>query len=115
MQSLEEVYTRLKTKKAERKDLRTSFQDELRNNAQYVEINEKLAELKLQKKAIENEILSREMDRAKLEEINVDIKSDAELLTDICLNRFVSGEPVEIVDEIQVKWVPAFQVRFIKS
>jgi len=115
MQSIEEVYTRLKTKKAERKDLRTSFQDQLRNSAQYTEISEKIAELKLQKKAIENEILSQEMDKAKLEEINVDIKSDAELLTDICLNKFIAGEPVQYVDEISVTWVPAFQVRFIKS
>lgn len=115
MQSLEEVLTRLKTKKAERKDLKTSFQDELRNNAQHKEISDKIAELKLQKKAIENEIMARELDKARLEEMNVDIKSDSELLTDICLNKFLANEPVEYVDEIQVKWVPMFAVRFIKS
>lgn len=115
MQSLEEVYTRLKTKKAERKDLKSMFQDQLRNHAQYQELTDKIAELKLQRKAIENEILAREMDKAKLEEMNVDIKSDHELLTDICLNKFLASEPVEIVDEIQVKWVPAFTVKFIKS
>jgi uncharacterized protein (DUF3084 family) len=115
MQSLEEVYTRLKTKKAERKDLKSMFQDQLRNSAQYQELADKIAELKLQKKAIENEIMSRELDKAKLEEMNTDIKSDHELLTDICLNKFLASEPVEIVDEIQVKWVPAFTVKFIKS
>lgn len=115
MQSLEEVYTRLKTKKAERKDLKSMFQDQLRNSAAYQELAEKITELKLQKKAIENEIMSRELDKAKLEEMNVDIKGDAELLTDICLNKFLASEPVEIVDEIQVKWVPAFTVKFIKS
>lgn len=91
------------------------FQDQLRNHAQYQELTDKIAELKLQRKAIENEILARELDKAKLEEMNVDIKSDHELLTDICLNKFLASEPVEIVDEIQVKWVPAFTVKFIKS
>lgn len=115
MKDLTEVYNRLKLKKAQRKDLKTSFQDELKNNAKYQEILEKLNELKLEKKSIENEILSREIDRAKLEELSVDIKTDTEMLTDIALNMFLAQEPVEIVDEVNVKWMPVFTVRFRKG
>jgi hypothetical protein len=115
MKDLTEVYNRLKLKKAQRKDLRTSFQDELKNNAKYQEILEKLNELKIEKKSIENEILSREMDRAKLEELSLDIKTDTEMLTDIALNMFLAQEPVEIVDEVNAKWMPVFTVRFRKG
>lgn len=115
MQSLEEIYTRLKTKRAEKKDLKTSFQDELKNHARYQEILDQMNTLKAEKKAIENEILSREMDKAKMEELSLDIKTDTELLTDIVLNKFLANENVEIVDEINIRWVPAFSVRFKKA
>ncbi|MEK7183625.1 MAG: hypothetical protein AAB776_03255 [Patescibacteria group bacterium] len=115
MKDLKEVYNRLKLKKAERKDLRTSFQDELKNNKRYQELAEKINELKIEKKSIENEVLSRELDKAKLEELNLDIKTDIEMLTDITLNMFLAQEPVEIVDEVNNKWTPVFAVRFRKG
>jgi predicted nucleic acid-binding Zn-ribbon protein len=115
MKDLTEVYNRLKLKKSQRKDLKTSFQDELRNNARYQEILEKIAELKQEKKSIENEILSQQMDRAKLEELNIDIKSDTEMLTDIAINMLLASEVVEIVDDTNAKWAPVFSVRFKKG
>jgi hypothetical protein len=115
MQSLEEIYHRLKQKRAERKDLKTSFQDELKNNARYQEILEEMLKLRLEKKSLENEILSREIDKQKLEEITLDIKTDTELLTDVVLNKFLASEPVEVVDEINIRWVPAFTVKFKKA
>ncbi len=115
MQSLHEIYTRLKLKKAERKDLKTSFQDALRTHDRYQELIEEITKLKAEKKSIENEILSREMDKAKLEELNLDIKTDHELISDIALTMYVSGEPVEIVDDFNTKWVPAFKVTFKKG
>lgn len=115
MPSLEEIYARLKAKKSERRDLKTSFQDELKNNARYQEILEEMLKLKIEKKSIENEVLARELDKAKLEELNVDIKTDVVLLTDIVLNKFLASETVEIVDEINVRWVPEFAVKFKKA
>jgi hypothetical protein len=115
MHSLHEIYARLKGKKAERRELKTSFQDELRNNPRYMEIMEEMTKLKAEKKSIENEILSREMDKAKFEELSVEIKTDTELLTDVALNKFLASEPVEIVDEINIRWVPAFTVKFKKA
>jgi len=115
MHSLEEIYARLKGKKAERRDLKTSFQDELKNNQRYQEILEEMLKLRVEKKALENEVLSREMDKAKFEELSVEIKTDTELLTDVALNKFLASEPVEIVDEINIRWVPAFTVKFKKA
>lgn len=115
MQSIHEIYSRLKLKKAERKDLKTSFQDALKNHARYQQVLEEMMKLKIEKKAIENEILATEMDKAKLEELNLDIKTDTELISDLALTMYVSGEPVEITDDYNVRWVPAFRVTFKKS
>lgn len=115
MQSIHEIYHRLKTKKAERKDLKTSFQDALKNNKRYQELLEEMLKLRMEKKAIENEILATEMDRAKMEELNLDIKTDTEMISDIALTMYVQGEPVEITDDYNVRWVPAFRVSFKKS
>ena len=115
MQSIHEIYSRLKLKKAERKDLKTSFQDALRSNDRYQQILDDMAKLKAEKKAIENETLAHEMDKAKLEELNLDIKTDTELISDVALTMYVSGEVVEILDEYSNKWVPMFRVSFKKN
>lgn len=91
------------------------YQDALRSNAKYQELVEKIDALKIEKKALENDIMARELDRAKLEELNIDIKTDTELLTDTALTLYVSGESVEIVDDMNVRFVPVFKVQFKKS
>jgi sulfur transfer complex TusBCD TusB component (DsrH family) len=115
MQSITDIYNRLKTKKSERKDIKSMYQDALRSNAKYQELVEKIDALKIEKKALENDIMARELDRAKLEELNIDIKTDTELLTDTALTLYVSGESVEIVDDMNVRFVPVFKVQFKKS
>lgn len=115
MMSIHEIYSRLKLKKAERKDLKTTFQDALKNNKRYQEILDEMMKLRIEKKAIENEILATEIDKAKLEELNLDIKTDSELISDVALTMYVQGEPVEITDDFNVRWVPAFRVTFKKS
>ncbi len=102
-------------KKKQRRELKSSFQDELRNNARYMEILEEMETLKAEKKAIENEIRARDFDAAKLDELKVDIQSDTILLADIALTMYVQQLPVEITDEYNAHWVPVFGVRFKKS
>lgn len=112
MPTLQEVHARLTAKKRERRELKQSFQDELRNNARHEEIIEELKKLRAEKKSLENELASRELDREKLDEIASDIATDVVLLADIALNMYVKSEPVEIVDELNIRWVPQFSVRF---
>ena len=105
MPKLEEVHGRLVTKKKQRREIKSSMQDELRNNASYMKICEEIEGLKEKKKSIENEVFAREVDKARLEELKVDI----------ALNMYVNQEPVEILDEYNSKWVPVFKVQFKKS
>jgi hypothetical protein len=64
---------------------------------------------------IENEILAEIMDKARHEELSADIKTDADILTDLALNKYVAGENVEIVDEYNNRLVPQFKVMFKKA
>lgn len=115
MPKLQDVHSRLLKKKKEKREMVRSFQDELRNNAHYMEILEKIETLKAEKKSIENEARGRDADTGKIEELKVDIQSDTILLADIALNMYVQQMPVEIVDDMNVKWAPVFKVSFKKD
>ncbi len=112
--TLEAVYKRLQEKKRKRRDLNKSFQDELSVHPRYQEIVEELQKLREEKKSIENEVRS-PGDITEIEALKADIKGDQEMLADIALNKFLANENVEIVDDANVKWVPAFSVRFKKE
>lgn len=115
MQSLEEIYNRLKQKKKERKDLMDSARDALHNDTTYQELLTQVDEIKISLKQKKNEIMDEVIDRSKLEELTVDIKTDIELLTDIALTKFVAGEAVEILDDMNIRLVPEFKVNFKKA
>lgn len=116
MPSLQEVHARLRAKKKEKSEIQKAFKDELLNNPRYQQISEQLKTLKEEKKSIENQAwAAASQDAQKIDLLSFDIKSDRELLSDIALNLYTKGEPVEIVDEHDVKWVPSFTVSFKKD
>lgn len=115
MPTLQELHQRLQEKKSQRREIKQSFQDQLRNNKRYMEIIEEIQKLRDEKKSIENEILNKDVDVERLEELVADIKTDVILLADVALNMYVSNQTVEIVDEQNARWVPLFTVRFKKS
>lgn len=112
--SLHEIYQRIKEKKARRRDMTKMFQDELAAHARYQEVVEEIMKLREEKKSIENEIRAA-ADLNEYETLKLDIKSDNEMLADVALNMYVAQEPVEILDEYNVRWVPVFGVRFKKD
>lgn len=116
MPSLQEVHARLRVKKREKSEIQKAFKDELVNNPRYQQVAEQLKALKEEKKSIENQAwASASADAQKLDLLDLDIKSDKELLSDIALNMYAKGETVEVVDEHNVRWVPAFSVAFKKD
>lgn len=112
--SIDAVFARLEDKKRQLKDRKARAQDDLRNNSRYTEIVERMAELKAERKAIEMEIVT-QADRDEMEDMKVDIKTDKILLTDLTLNKYVSGETVEVIDEYHRSHNPIFSVTFKKS
>lgn len=109
--TLHEVHARLKQKKSQRRDMNKMVQDQLSVHPRYQELMEEIAKLREEKKSIENELRT-PADSQELEALKADIKTDHEMLADIALNLYIANEPVEIMDEYNVRWVPVFAVRF---
>lgn len=115
MSRIEETYKELQEKKKRKRELAASFKDELKASAEYERLAEEMKMLREKKKGIENDIKSRSLgDARKLEELSLEIRSEEELLSDLSLNAYLSGEKVEIADEYSNTWVPHFRVTFKK-
>ena len=113
--NLQEVYNRINETKKKIKDIRGAYKDALAGTGSYQEIKEKIQALQMKKKQIEagvKEGFSSELD--KLDELNLDLKSDNMLLTDAAMSRLMKGETVELVDEYDNRYEPEFSVRFKK-
>ncbi len=116
MPSLQEVHARLRAKKREKSEIQKAFKDELVNNPRYQQISEQLKTLREEKKSIENQAwAAASTDAEKLDLLSLDITADKELLSDIALNMYTKGETVEVIDEHNTRWVPAFSVNFKKD
>jgi vacuolar-type H+-ATPase subunit I/STV1 len=115
MQNLNEIHRRLEDLKKRRRELNRMFKDELEHNEEYQKIVEQLKTLRDKKKSIENVAkvaAFREMDE--LERVKEQIKDDTQLLTDLALNKYISGESVEIIED-ETRFVPEFSVKFKKQ
>lgn len=114
MKNLQDVFADLQAKKQEKKQLQSVYKDTLKNSEEYVHINDQLAEIKEQKKAIEF-ALQAEMgsDYDRLEDLKLEIKSLQEMLSDIALTQYMKGEEVKIVDGEQ-EYEPVMKVSFKK-
>ncbi len=115
MQNLHDVHRRLEDLKKRRRELNRMFKDELAQNEDYQKIVEQMKTLREKKKSIETAAkvaAFREADE--LDRIREQVKDETQLLTDIALNKYVSGETVEIVEE-ETRYVPEFSVKFKKQ
>lgn len=115
MPQLEEVYQRMLDKKKEKRDIAKGLQDALKHDTRYHELAEELKKLREEKKSIETRMYAESAaDAQKIDLLDLEIKSDAEMLTDLALNKYVAGETVEVTDRYNTKYVPEFSVTFKK-
>lgn len=116
MQNLNEIHKTLEAKRREMRELNKMFRDELRNNSEYQTVVDELNTLKEKKKSIENAVRAASQSAlANLDLLKLDVKSYAELLSDVALNKYAAHENIEIVDENNAKWLPSFTVKFKKE
>lgn len=115
MKDVQEVFNEMQTAKKEMKEIRKEFKDVLVQDAEYQEILEKLNDLKEVKKQHE---LSAQRDMGmrweKLEELKGETKSLQEMMSDISLSTMMDGETVEVRDEYDNLYEPAYSVAFKK-
>lgn len=115
MSKLHEVFNRLQEQKKDQRELKKMYREALSVNPQYQELLQELDVLKIKKKQIEAGVkadFKEEFD--KLEGLKLNIAGDKQMLSDIALTQFSSGEEVKIVDENKVEYEPIFNVRFQK-
>lgn len=116
MRDLKSVHVKLQDKSRERRQLMRSFQDELAQNKEYVELVEQIKKLREVKKSLENSAKASALgDAAKLDTLQLEIKDQRQMLSDLALAAYTEGEQVEITDEDNIRWVPEFTARFKKD
>ena len=116
MNDLQEVFNRIRETRNKAKEIRKIYKDSLVSNQEYQEIVEKLDALKMRKKQIETETKNDQMaDFRKLDAYKMHVKNDTEMLSDLALNKLMSGETVEVTDEAGGKYEPLFTVKFKKA
>jgi len=99
----------------EARDLNDMYRDALADANEYVEIGEKIKELRDKRKQIEEKIQT-QLGRAwkKLEDIKSDIKVDRVRMTDVALNDLMKGETVSVKDQYDNEYEPIWTVKFKK-
>jgi hypothetical protein len=92
------------------------FKDELSQNDEYKHLVDEMKTMKERKKSIESQVMAAALsDANQIDDLGNEIKHDTELLADVALNMYVKGQPVEVIDEYNVRWVPEFSVKFVKD
>ncbi len=116
MQSLQEVFKTIEELKKQKKEIAKMVRSELEQHGRHCELCEELKTLKMEKKAIEDQIIAKSQGHAeKLAEIQSEMAAYQEMMSDIALNLYMKSEPVEVIDEYEVKFVPVFSVKFKKE
>lgn len=116
MQDIQEIFNRIQENKKKQKDIRSAYKSALESSGEYKEICEKMKTLRERKKQIENttkESFAGEL--TKLDDLKIDLESDAVVLSDLALSSFVKGNTVQVVDEYNNKYEPVFKVNFKKE
>jgi DNA polymerase III delta prime subunit len=93
MSNLQEVFNRIRDTKREQKELRKMYKDALDNSMEYKEITEKMENLKTRKKQIET-LVKEDVGNnfKKLDALQMHVKTDTEMLSDIAINKLMVGE-----------------------
>lgn len=116
MANLQEIFSRIIETKKKQKDIRTAYADALAASLEYKELNDKMKTLREKKKQIEGAIKQEfSSEITKLEDFAIDLAGDMELLSDAALSKLMKGETVEVTDEYENKYEPAFSVKFKKT
>ncbi|MFA5358546.1 MAG: hypothetical protein WC310_01835 [Patescibacteria group bacterium] len=115
MPQLHEVFKRLEQNKKQRNEIKSVYRQELANSKTYQELLDKIKELRERKKKIEQDVKSElRGDLEKLSLMELDIKTDKEMLSDMALNQLVRGETIKVTDDYENEYEPIFSVRFRK-
>lgn len=116
MQNIQEVFLRIQENKKKLKDLKSSYKEALESAVGYKDVVDQLKVLREKKKQIETMVkqdFSSEF--TQMEDLQIDIQSDQEMLSDIALSQVMKGETVSVKDQYENDYEPIFAVKFKKT
>lgn len=116
MQDIQQIFNRIQEAKKKQKDLKTSYREALSGSPEYQEIGDKLKTLRERKKQVEQTIKDNfSSELTKIDDLQIDIASDMELLSDAAMTQIMKGETVAVVDQYGNNYEPVFKVNFKKA
>src|SRR5688572_15667920 len=93
--TVQEIFNRLQEKRKQVSVIRKKYKEELATNVEYGRIQEDLERLRAKKKQYEQSVRSQSgANFARIDEVALSIRQDAQLLSDIALTTIMKGEPV---------------------
>jgi epoxyqueuosine reductase QueG len=116
MKTVQEIFDRLQEKKKQVSVVRRKYKEELAATSEYQRINDEMAKLREKKKKYEASVKQQSgANFARIDELALTIKQDAQMLSDVALTTVLKGDRIEVKDsERQVEYEPVFTVRFRK-
>ncbi len=116
MIDIQEIFNRIQETKKKQKDIRSAYKEALAASEEYKEIKDKVETLKARKKQIETSIKENfSSELTKLDDLKIDLESDAVMLSDMALSKLMKGETVQVTDQYNNNYEPLFTVRFKKA
>ncbi len=116
MIDIQEIFNRIQETKKKQKDIRSAYKEALASSEEYKEIKEKIDTLRARKKQIEASIKENFAgELTKLDDLKIDLESDAVMLSDMALSKLMKGETVQVTDQYNNNYEPLFTVRFKKA
>jgi hypothetical protein len=116
MIDIQEIFNRIQETKKKQKDIRSAYKEALSASEEYKEIKDKVETLKARKKQIEASIKQNFAgELTKLDDLKIDLESDAVMLSDMALSKLMKGETVQVTDQYNNNYEPLFTVRFKKA
>jgi hypothetical protein len=115
MKTLQEVFDRLQEKRRQVTVVRKKYKEELAANVEYARIREDMEKLRARKKQYELSVKQQAgANFARMDDLALTIRQDAQMLSDMALTTIMKGEPVAVRDD-RTEYEPVFAVRFRKT
>ena len=116
MNNVQEVFDRISQIKKEQKSCKGAYKDALDNSDNYRKITEQLKALREKKKQSET-IIKQELGAQyqKIEDLDLEMKSHKEMLSDTAITTLMKGDTVEVKDEYGNVYEPVWTVKFKKN
>lgn len=115
MKTIQEIFSRLQEKKKQISVIRKKYKEELSASVEYGHIQDDLQKLREKKKKYELAMKQQTgANFARIDEMSLAIRQDAQMLSDIALTNVMKGEQIAVRDE-HTDYEPVFTVRFRRT